>query len=419
LTGPRPAVLYVVHRVPYPPDKGDRIRAYHILRQLSRHADVHLASLADEAVPPQTRAALQRLCARVEIVPLGPRTRWLWALGSLAAGRSISEGAFHSPALVDVVRRWAQQTPFRAALASASSVAPYLRVPELRGVTAVVDLVDVDSQKWLDYAAAGRGPRSWVYRLEGRRLRRREAALAEWASAVTLVSDHEAALYRAMAPHGPTHAIANGVDLEYFQPPAAWTAGSGCVFVGQLDYRPNVDAACWFVREVWPGVHGRHPEARLQLVGRQPTAEVRRLAGVPGVEVVGQVPDVRPYLTGAAVAVAPLRLARGVQNKVLEAMAMARPVVASPPALAGLGNPSRLPTLLAGEPQEWVEAVGDLLGDEAERRRLGQAGRRYVEEHHSWQRCLNPFLGLLGLQAGAEPSEEGTAAVGAQPDAVG
>jgi hypothetical protein len=160
LIGVRPVVLYVVHRVPYPPDKGDRIRAYHVLRYLVRHADVHLACLADETLAPDTQAALQRLCARVAVVPLGRRTRWLWAIGSLAAGRSISEGAFHSPALVRLLRQWARQTTFRAALASASSVSPYLRMPELRGVPAVVDLVDVDSQKWLDYAASCRGPRS-------------------------------------------------------------------------------------------------------------------------------------------------------------------------------------------------------------------------------------------------------------------
>jgi sugar transferase (PEP-CTERM/EpsH1 system associated) len=401
---PRPAILYVVHRVPYPPDKGDRIRAYHLLRHLAERADVHLACLADEPVSEPTRAALEGLCARVAVVPLGRWSRWLWALLAAGTGGSISEGAFHSPALLRVVRRWEAEVPFRAALASASSVAPYLGILELRHVPAIVDLVDVDSQKWLDYAAAGRGPRSWVYRLEGRRLRRREQALAGWVRAVTVVSEHEAALYRGLMPGGPVHVVPNGVDHVYFHPPASRPEENGCVFVGALDYRPNVDAACWFAREVWPAVHARHPAARLRLVGRRPAPEVCCLAAIAGVEVVGQVPDVRPYVAAAAVAVAPLRIARGVQNKVLEAMAMARPVVASPQALAGLGDRPDLPALRAEGPCEWAGLVGSLLDDEDQRRQLGAAGRRYVERHHHWEHCLGAFLPLLGLEADAAPA---------------
>jgi sugar transferase (PEP-CTERM/EpsH1 system associated) len=400
-------VLYVVHRVPCPPDKGDRIRAFHILRHLSRRADVHLACLADEPVPDAARSALGQLCARVAVVRLGRRSRWARALGSLAAGGSISQGAFSSPELVRVVRRWAGETRFRASLASASSVAPYLRVPELAGVPAVVDLVDVDSQKWFDYAADARGPRAWLYRLEGRRLRRCERTLAGWARAVTVVSEHEASLFHHLVRDAGVRVIANGVDQEYFRPHDGPEGGSGCVFVGALDYHPNVDAACWFARDVWPAVHGRHPAARLRLVGRRPTPKVLRLGELPGVEVVGQVPDVRPYVAAAAVAVAPLRIARGVQNKVLEAMAMARPVVASPQALAGLGDRPDLPALRAESIPAWVDSLCDLLDDAPRRRRLGLAGREYVERHHDWERCLEVFLPLLSLtgEGDAPPTE--------------
>jgi sugar transferase (PEP-CTERM/EpsH1 system associated) len=236
---------------------------------------------------------------------------------------------------------------------------------------------------------------------------------------VTLVSENEADLYRDVVPSGPVHAVSNGVDLDYFQPLTCAAGEDGCVFVGALDYRPNVDAACWFTQAVWPAVHARHPEAILRLVGRRPSAEVRRLAAVPGVEVVGQVPDVRPYVARSAVAVAPLRLARGLQNKVLEAMAMARPVVASPPALAGLADASGLPAVQAGQPREWVEAVCGLLGDDQRRRQLGRAGRQYVERHHSWERCLSPLLGLLGLSASAAGGEQETASVPVRGGAAG
>jgi sugar transferase (PEP-CTERM/EpsH1 system associated) len=397
-TGPN--VLYLVHRVPHPPDKGDRIRSYHLLRYLSRRAAVHLACLADEPVADETAAILRELCAQVAIVPLGNWTRWLRAPGALLGGRTISEGVFHSPALVEVLRGWARETAFHVSLASASSMVPYQRLDALRDVPAVVDLMDVDSQKWLDYASVEKGFRARLYQTEGRRLRELEQLLPSWARAVTLVSDAEADLFRQFCSWDGVHAVTNGVDLDYFRPAETPQAEDGCVFVGALDYRPNVDAACWFSKEVWPQVRRRHPDARLRVVGRQPVPEVCRLARISGVDVVGQVADTRPYLAGAAVAVVPLRLARGIQNKVLEAMAMAKPVVVSPQALTGLNNKSDVPVLTALEWPEWVEHVDRLLNNAVLRRQLGAAGRLYVETHHNWEHCLKPFGPLLGLPPG-------------------
>jgi sugar transferase (PEP-CTERM/EpsH1 system associated) len=406
----RPNVLYLVHRVPYPPDKGDRIRSYHLLRYLSRRAAIHLACLADEPVTAETTAALESLCERVAVVPLGNWSRWLRAPGALLSGRTISEGVFHSPALVEVLRCWARETCFHVSLASASSMIPYLRRDELREVPAVVDLMDVDSQKWFEYAGAERGLRARLYETEGCRLRELEQALPSWARAVTLVSDAEADLFRQFCLWDGVHAVTNGVDLDYFRPADQPVAEDGCVFVGALDYRPNVDAACWFAREVWPAIRRRRPETRLRLVGRQPAPVIARLARLPGVEVVGQVPDVRPYLAGAAVAVVPLRIARGIQNKVLEAMAMAKPVVASPQGLTGLSNKQDLPALTASERLEWVEQVGRLLDSPALRRQLGVAGRAYVEAYHDWDRCLEPFGPILGLPAEAGQQSDHTVA---------
>jgi sugar transferase (PEP-CTERM/EpsH1 system associated) len=391
----RPNILYLVHRVPYPPDKGDRIRAYHLLRFLSRRAAVHLACLADEPVPPEAVAALRRYCERVAVIRLGRWTRWACALGSLLCGGTVTAGAFRSAGLRAVVRQWAAETAFAAAVASASSMVPYLRLPQVRGVPAVVDLVDVDSQKWFDYAAGSRWPLSWLYAAEGRRLSRLEGSLPTWARAVTLVSEAEADLYRGFCAPGAVHAVTNGVDLEYFRPRQG--VEPVCVFVGALDYRPNVDATCWFCEGVWPQIRRLRPRAELWLVGRCPVPSVRRLAEVPGVRVVGQVPDVRPYVARAALAVVPLRIARGLQNKVLEALAMGKPVVASPHALAGLQPRTNVPVVTARSPQEWVDQVVRLLDDEAGRRELGVRGRRYVEEHHHWDTCLGPFEPLLGL----------------------
>jgi sugar transferase (PEP-CTERM/EpsH1 system associated) len=394
-----PPVLFLTHRVPYPPDKGDRIRTFHLLRELGRSCAVHLARLADEPVGDGVVEVLGRHAERVAVVPLGGWRRWGRALAALAGGRTVTEGAFDSPALRAVLRDWARTTRYHATLSSSSALVAYQRLPELRDVPAVVDLIDVDSQKWFDYAAAGRFPRAWLHRLEGRRLRRLEAGLAGWARAVTVVTPAEADLYRRFAPAAPVHAVANGVDLDYFRP-AEEAAEPGCVFVGTLDYRPNVDAACWFCEAAWPEVRRRRPDARFYLVGHRPAPAVRALASLPGVEVVGAVPDVRPLVARAAVAVAPLRLARGVQNKVLEALAMARATVASPATLAGLRGAATPGVVMATTPAEWCDAVLRLFRDEGLRRQLGAAGRRYVEEAHCWERCLAPFRELLGLSAG-------------------
>jgi sugar transferase (PEP-CTERM/EpsH1 system associated) len=413
--GTRSNVLYIVHRVPYPPDKGDRIRAFHILRYLSCRANVHLACLADESVPEEAMEALKQHCARVAVVPLGPRSRWLRALVSVACGKTVSEGAFHTPALQKILKQWAGETAFQASLASASSVAPYLQQGTLSEVPAVVDLVDVDSRKWLDYAEKASGLKGWIYRTEGHRLGKLEGSLAGWARALTVVSDIEAGLLPRLGRTDTVRVVTNGVDLEYYhptpgQPSERASRGAlapphtppACVFVGALDYLPNVDAACWFCEEVWPGVRKRYPQAEVWLVGRRPAARVLRLAEKEGVKVVGQVPDVRPSVRQAAVSIAPLRIARGIQNKVLEAMAMGKAVVASDAALQGLPERAGAPVVCANTPQEWVEQISRLFADEELREQLGRRAREYVEHRHSWERCLEPLGQLLGLGFASE-----------------
>jgi polysaccharide biosynthesis protein PslH len=395
---PRPKVLYLVHRFPYPPDKGDRIRNYHVLAWLARRASVHLACLADEDVDDHSVKMLEKMANRVAVVRQRSAVRWARALWSLARGCTITEGAFHSPELGDVVRQWVGDSRYHVVLASASSLVPYLRLKELEGVPAVVDLVDVDSQKWFDYARANRGPRAWLYRVEGRRLQRLEQDTTTWTRGTLLVSEAEKNLFRQTCNASNVHTVPNGVDMEYFRPGADEVEiDQTCVFVGALDYRPNIDAIRWFCRHAWPEILRRHPGVRLLLVGRRPVLEVRRLAEVSGVEVIGQVPDVRPYVERATVVVVPLRMARGVQNKVLEALAMGKATVASTQSLAGLRTGRLVPVLTASTPTEWVESVIRLMDDPALRRRLGRDGRRYVEESHRWDRCLEPLGPILDL----------------------
>jgi sugar transferase (PEP-CTERM/EpsH1 system associated) len=260
----------------------------------------------------------------------------------------------------------------------------------------------VDSQKWYDFAGATRGPRRRLYRLEGRRVRAIERELPRWARAVSVVSRAEADLYDAIAGPGAATVATNGVDLDYFTP-ADGPIDRACVFVGALDYLPNVDAAVWFAREVWPALHAEFPDAEFRVVGRNPAAAVRALAAVPGVKVIGPVSDVRLHLARAAVAVVPLRLARGVQNKVLEALAMGKPTVAAPAALAALRAVLGEHLLAASTPAEWVAAVGGLFADPARCRELAAAGRRYVEENHDWARCLEPLLDRIFAPVAPKP----------------
>lgn len=390
----RPRVLYVTHRVPYPPDKGDRIRNFHVLRQLSRWADVSLASLADEPVPESTVSALTDLCQQVAIVPVSKWTQ-RWSMGwSLLRGRSLSEGAFSSRTLTDVCRQWHAQRPFDAALVSASSLAPLLRDRDLASIPGFVDLVDVDSQKWADYASSHRGVKSWLFRLEANRVQSLESELARWAAACSVVSRPEADLLDRVAGAGTATVATNGVDLDYFQP-VTCEESLAVAFVGALDYEPNVDAAEWFVREIWPAIRAAEPTAEFRLIGRKPVSRVQQLARHPGVTLVGQVPDVRIPLASSAVSVVPLRIARGIQNKVLESLALGKATVVSPPALAAIAATPGHDLLRAESKEDWIASVCDLLRNPARRQMLGSNGRTFVEQHHRWETCLEPLMSLL------------------------
>ena len=412
----RPSCLILTHRVPMPPNRGDRIRTCNFLRHIAKRADVWLACLADEPVSDDTWRDLQSICRRVAIVPVEPRLRWIRAGLSFATGKTISQGAFSSPRLKRIVNEWSAQTSFDSALCSSSALAPYLQIPNLEQTPRHVDLIDVDSEKWFDYAKASGVVKRGIFHLEGRRLRKLESRIADWASGITVVSEPEAALYRAFRPDGPIEPIPNGVDVDYFTPEAGSpdgniptaTSQSGCVFVGALDYKPNIDGIIWFASNVWPQIHRQHPDQTLSIVGREPVAEVKKLTAIPGVDVVGTVPDVRPYLSQAAVAVVPLRIARGVQNKVLEALAMAKAAVASPDPLVGLRVEDGVQIFKAIEAEQWVSSVCRLLDDAQLRHDVGVAGQAYVTAHHRWEQCLEPLMRFLHLE-NHEPSNAAAA----------
>jgi sugar transferase (PEP-CTERM/EpsH1 system associated) len=223
-----------------------------------------------------------------------------------------------------------------------------------------------------------------------------EKQLPQKVRAVLLVSETEANCLRSFANPGPVYAIPNGVDFQFFQKDAAVSINNlTCVFVGALDYFPNIDGVTWFCREVWPIVYKEFPTTVFHIVGRKPTDEILRLQQIPGVEVVGEVPDVRPFLNQGTIVVIPLRIARGIQNKVLEGLAMAKAVVASPESLKALQCQSGKHLLSAETTEQWIKAVSRLLADSTLRKTLGQSGRQFVEENHSWEKCLKPLNEIL------------------------
>jgi sugar transferase (PEP-CTERM/EpsH1 system associated) len=410
----RPNILFLVHRVPYPPNRGDRIRSYHLLKFLAERADVSLATLADEPLDAGTRQTLDSICSRVAIESVG-RSRWLRAAASLASGRSATEGLFRSPRLARAIRAWGRETRFDAVVVFCSSMVQYLDVPELAGVRAVVDLCDVDSQKFFDYAEHARGLKRRLYQLEGRRLRRVECSLPSRVQAITLVSEAEADLYRSICPNDRTHAITNGVDLDYYQPAAGEGRPGRCIFVGAMDYQPNIEGVIWFCEHVWPHVIATRPDATFAIVGRNPAPAVRRLASLPGVEVIGSVSDVRPHLAEAQIAVIPLLIARGIQNKVLEAMAMGKPVVASPQALEGLAADPGQDLIVVEAPEAWVSAIGTLPFDARLRNQLQASSRQYVESQHSWRQTLQSLDRVLGRDESVNERRSSISAFEPQP----
>lgn len=383
-------ILYVTHRVPYPPDRGDRIRTWNVLKFLAARADVDLACLADEPVSDETMRELRNVTTQLAVIPHTGRRRYLRGALSLLRGKTVTEGLFESSQLETVLTEWNKANRYDAVMASSSGVARYLFPSYVTGsVKRWVDLIDVDSQKWLDYSRASRFPLSQVYRTEGNRLRNVERKLAETCDRLLVVSDAERDLFHSFCPTNRISAVSNGVDYHYFAPQQhPQCEPHSCVFVGVMNYKPNVDAARWFAEQVWPQIRLRYPDAQFYVVGKSPTAEVLALQSMAGIQVTGSVPDVRPWLFRATCAVVPLQIARGVQNKVLEAMACGRPVVCSPEPLKGLiAEPGRH-LLRAHTPAEWVSSICRLFDDKQLQNTLGSAAAACVQQCYSWDAAL-------------------------------
>ncbi|ALP54098.1 sugar transferase [Candidatus Tenderia electrophaga] len=394
-------LLYLVHRIPYPPNKGDKIRSFNILKCLARHYEIHLATFVDDDDDWQHRPALEAYCADVYAAPLNPAVAKLKSLPALLGSAPLSLPYYRQVGLADWVEAQRMRHEFHAVLVFSSAMAQYVMGERWSGVRRVIDFVDVDSDKWRQYAAAKSWPMNWIYRREGRTLLAYERKVAACFDNSFFVSEQEADLFKSLAPEAAPRVsfVNNGVDTDYFTPQQDYVSPYAegeqvMVFTGAMDYWANVDAVSWFAEQVLPRVRERHARARFYIVGSRPTRQVQQLADQDGVTVTGAVKDIRPYLAHACIAVAPLRLARGVQNKVLEAMAMARPVVATPQALDGLEAQVGVEVLQADNEAAFVDTLDTLMQqDQADD--LGPAARRRVIESYSWQHNLSRLETML------------------------
>ncbi|WP_083411809.1 TIGR03087 family PEP-CTERM/XrtA system glycosyltransferase [Janthinobacterium sp. 1_2014MBL_MicDiv] len=412
-------LLYLVHRIPYPPNKGDKIRSWHMLQYLSRHFRVHLGCFIDDEADWQHANTVAALCASSRFIDLRRgAARWR-AAQALLSRQSMSVHYYRDPRLLQWVDGVLADGRVRHALAYSGPMAQYVDGSAGRPLHRVIDFVDVDSDKWRQYADSKPWPLSQLYRREAGLLLQYERHIAQQFTAASFVSQAEAALFRQCAPMArrKTGHFNNGVDAAYFAPPAPAPAGADTgpyapgaqvlVFTGAMDYWPNIDAVQWFVRHVWPALRRQFPQLQFYIVGSRPAAAVTALARVAGVTVTGSVPDIRPYLAGAALAVAPLRIARGVQNKVLEAMAMGKIVLATPQALEGIAAQPGLELLLARDDAEFIHHAARVLrnqhgGDGGAA--IGTAARQLILQEYDWEKNLQALGAMLGLaQADAVP----------------
>jgi sugar transferase (PEP-CTERM/EpsH1 system associated) len=394
-------LLFLAHRIPYPPNKGDKIRAWHLLEHLTQTHRVHLGAFIDDPDDWRYAEKMRALCASTCLVGINPRWGKLRALSGLLTGQ---------PLTLPFYRHTGMQQWVDARLAAgvgnvltySSAMARFVighKATQHMATRRVMDFVDIDSDKWRQYAPTKAWPLSWLYQREGEKMLAWERQVAAEFDASLFVSGAEAADFQALAPESAAKVsyYHNGVDADYFSPerdyPNPYPASAEVVvFTGAMDYWPNVDAVLWFAAEVLPQLRQSLPNCLFAIVGSKPAAEVQTLAGQADILVTGRVEDIRPYMAHARVIVAPLRIARGIQNKVLEGMAMAKPVVATPQALEGIAaipdQEIRVAADAAAQAAAVLAAMREVSTDAVAGTLIGAAARRRVIQDFSWENNL-------------------------------
>lgn len=420
-------ILFLAHRIPFPPNKGDKIRAFNILKHLAERHEVSLACLIDDESDLQFVPQIAERVKRLVFDRIRPQMKKLLALRGLLQSRPITVGYFYTPLLQGQIDDLIEAANIDAFVCSSSPMAEYLfrsrhSGAKIRAGIKVMDLIDVDSYKWRQYAEQSPAWTSWIYRHEAEYLAEYERRIAGAFDHVLVVSEQEKSLFPGGGNTPNLQAMSNGVDLEFFKPDRLGSrapARPTLVFTGAMDYRPNIEGIRWFVESVFPRIRAAIPDVELLIVGNKPTPEVVRLGRLPGVVVTGFVKDVREYLARASVSIVPLRVARGIQNKVLEAMAMGKAVVCTPQAHEGIRATSGEELVVAEGTDDFSAATIDLLLNQGKAERLGLAARQCVESEYSWEDNLRLLDRILPVGSAVARETEPAVGLGQGAGAAG
>ena len=396
-------ILFLCHRIPFPPDKGDKIRSWNIFKHLSERYRVHLGCFIDDPRDWQHVRELKLRAHECYFAELKPLRACLRSAAGLAGRNPLTVQYYRHAGMQHWVDQLLRERRPDAVYAFSAAMAGFVPAQTSRSTRLIIDFVDVDSDKWRQYATQRGWPARWVYRREGQTLLELERAIAGRFDASLFVSTEEAEFFRGLAPHAAhkVFAVRNGVDADYFSPQRDYASpypdgATMLVFSGAMDYRPNIDAVTWFARRVLPLVRRRHPNVEFAIVGSSPAPEVCALTSLPGVFVTGRVPDMRPYLAHARLVLAPLRISRGVQNKVLEGMAMAKPVIVTPQGLEGIAATPGVEVIGAAAVEgEFADAVVAHL-DTPEAGAIGERARALVLAAYGWPASMANIDDLLG-----------------------
>jgi sugar transferase (PEP-CTERM/EpsH1 system associated) len=394
-------ILFLAHRIPYPPDKGEKIRAFHELKFLGARHIVDLYCFADSEAEASQKVALRSYCRHIYVEARSRIKTLTGAARSFLKREPLSCGCFFSRKFRTEVQRALATEDYDVVFVYCSSMAQYIPWP--LAVPVVMDFVDIDSAKWSQYAKRSQPPLSWVYEREAKKLAAHEKKWARASSSTTVTTRQEAALLNGEGIPA-VEVVSNGVEIPATRldapPDGIRDLQPYVLFVGTMDYLPNIDAVEYFAEEILPRILERHPKLKFVIVGRNPTRRVRKLGSKPGVIVIGAVPDVEVYLTGCTAVVAPFRIAQGIQNKVLEALAAGKPIVSTPGPAAAIAASHGETLLVAENAEEFAAGVVALLEDPTLYCRFSN-GPEFVRKNFNWHENLSHLEQLLLQAAGS------------------
>lgn len=380
-------ILYLCHRFPFPPKRGGKIRPFNMIRHLSESGhQVTVCSLVRSPDEADEGRDIARYCAGFEMVQVKEWVQTVRMMVRLPVPTPSSMGYFYSPALAEHVQDLLNSKKWDLIFVHCSSVAQY--VEHVKNVPKILDFGDMDSQKWLEYANYKPFPLSLGYRFEGVKMLAAERRLARRFDLCTATTRAEWETLNGYSTGADTDWFPNGVDTAFFCPVNEPYDADTISFIGRMDYYPNQECMARFSEQTWPTLKRARPGMKLVIVGADPSPAMRKLGDFPGVTVTGSVPDVRPFIRKSALMVAPLNIARGTQNKILEAMAMGVPVVTSTIAAGGVDAESETHFLVADTPSAYARAILRIIDSPAERDRLAVAGRQRMLSHHAWLRSM-------------------------------